>query len=382
MARPKLKDSTKPSWTIDRSVKLAIEVEAARVRSEFDSVGDSWLALPASERSRLIEAWENAKLNGVDLLSAANEKQPQSITSKGIGVVVGDLCAAKLAAGRSKEYVNQLRIVLCQFARGRESLPVDRVSLADVESFLNSRSLAYRSTLRSRISTLFKFAMRRGCRSDNPCARLEPVTYHKPSPQIFTPEQLKTCLDWLRKNPRGLTWFVLTTLCGLRPDEARKTERENIHCLSGHIIVDAQTTKVRERRVVTPMPEAMKWLRRSLKYGGETPLPKQFKRRLIHSLRDVLGLKTWPKDITRHTAASIWLAEKQSAAFVAEQLGNSERVLKRDYKALVTPQTLAQFLEAIRATNRVSTSPQSILPSPCRLASRDTNSLRDPACMG
>ena len=193
--------------------------------------------------------------------------------------------------------------------------------------------------------------MRRGYIEKNPCSQLEPVTYHKPPPQIFTPEQLKAALDWLQKNPRGSIWFVLTALCGLRPEEAQKTERKNIHAKDGIIIIENQTTKVRERRVVKPMDEAMEWLRYALKVG-ETPLPDQFKRRLIHRLRDVLGFERWPKDITRHTAASIWLARIKSASEVAEQLGNSERVLKRDYKALVTPQMLSEFLKAIKPPSK------------------------------
>ena len=97
------------------------------------------------------------------------------------------------------------------------------------------------------------------------------------------------------------------------------------------------------------MDEAMEWLRYALNFG-DTPLPDQFKRRLIRKLRSALGFERWPKDITRHTAASIWLARVRSSAEVAEQLGNSERVLKRDYKALVTPDNLKEYLLVLHKT--------------------------------
>jgi integrase len=327
--------------------KSAADKEAARLRMEQDQAGKVWSDLPAGERSKLIEAWSEAKAKGLNLTELMAQK-PAAIEGRAVEDVITDLIAAKKAAGRAVGYVNVLEIVLNQFASGIEKLPIGAVPVSHIESFLDSKKLAYRSTLRSRISTLFKFAVRRGHCAVNPCEKLEAVTYHKPAPQVFTPEQLKAALEWLQSNPRGMTWFVLTALCGLRPEEAQKTERKNIHIKSGIIIVDSQTTKVRERRVVAPMKEAMAWLRFALKHGGETPITKQFKKRLIHRLRQHLGFESWPKDITRHTAASIWLARVKSAAEVAEQLGNSERVLKRDYKALVTPETLGRYLEALK----------------------------------
>lgn len=322
--------------------KSQAEAEAVRVREAFAAFGASWLTLPASERSSLIQAWQRAKSNGVDLLELASVKRSAG-ASVTLEAAVTELCAAKKNAGRAGDYVNSLRLVLKKFIRGRETLKADAVTLSDVEAFLDAHSLAYRSTLRARISTLFKFAVRRGYCPGNPCGQLEPVTYNKPSPSVFTPEQARICLDWLRLNPRGMVWFVLTTFCGLRPDEARKTARESIDLDAGTVTVDSQTTKVRQRRIVTPMDEAMRLLREALDLGGKTPIPKEFKRRLIYRLRTVLDLDKWPKDITRHSAASYWLSVKPDAAFVAEQLGNSESVLKRDYKALVTKSKASEF---------------------------------------
>jgi hypothetical protein len=38
----------------------------------------------------------------------------------------------------------------------------------------------------------------------------------------------------------------------------------------------------------------------------------------VTALRETLGFTRWPKDVTRHTAASYWLAEVQNAPAVAE----------------------------------------------------------------
>lgn len=328
--------------------RAAANAEAARVRNDFSQLGSSWINLPPSDRSRLMDAWVKAKNSGLDLATLISHAPKPSISKK-LSEVVAELVTAKKSAGRDDGYLNSLKIVLNQFLKGRESLAIDRVTLSNVEAFLDSKSLAYRSTLRARLSTLFNFSIRRRYITNNPCAQLEAVTYHKPPPQIFTPLQLKTALDWLQKNPNGMTWFVLTTLCGLRPEEAQKTPQNKIQTDAGIVIVDTQTTKVRERRVVTPMKEAIHWLNLSFKLGSYTPISKQSKKRFLKQLRKVLGFEKWPKDITRHTAASIWLARIKSAAEVAEQLGNSERVLKRDYKALVTPEMLREFMGVIQS---------------------------------
>jgi integrase len=245
--------------------------------------------------------------------------------------------------------------VLNQFARGRETVPIDKFTLADVEKFLDSKSLQYRATVRGKLSTLFNFCVRRGYRLDNPCSRLEPIKVTKAPPQIFTVKQFATAAEWFKSDqPKGLSWFALATLCGLRPEEAEKTTEADIHFKEGFVKVEAQTTKVRQRRVVYPKPEAMAFLEWSLKNGGVLPIGKAARMKIISGrkskypgLRHALDFTAWPKDITRHTAASYWLASDGSAAHVADMLGNSERVLKRDYKALVTRAEAVEFWRAV-----------------------------------
>jgi len=210
---------------------------------------------------------------------------------------------------------------------------------------------------------LFKFSVRRGYRASNPCEALEPVTYHKPPPQVFTADQFKTAVKWLRENAKhGLAWFALSTVCGLRPEEAEKTTEAEINFKEGFIRVESQTTKIRQRRVVYPKAEAMKFLKWSLDKGGKLPIDSQVKKRMLAGmlwkskgeskrrtgLRKALGFDKWPKDITRHTAASYWLASDGSAAHVSEMLGHSERTLKKHYKALVTKKQAEEFWGVVK----------------------------------
>lgn len=334
--------------------KKAAEAEAGLLRSQQAAVGDAWLALPAAERQRLIQTHHEAKHLGVDLADLLLDwKRSPRFTGSGPALedAITELLEAKSRSGRSVRYAGSLAMLLKQFARGRERVSIASLGLGEVEGFLDSKSIHSRQTLRARLSTLFRFAVRRGYRADNPCDRLESVKVTKPPPVILTVQQTKQCLDWLgSKQSRAFGWFVLTTFAGLRPEEAEKTSWDHINFDEGWIRVEAQTTKVRQRRVVYPHPTAMAWLGQARLRGAELPLARQPRRRAVRMLRELLGFAQWPKDVTRHSAASYWLADSGSAAQVAEALGHSEAVLRKNYKALVTKAQAQDFWHLLPPT--------------------------------
>jgi integrase len=329
--------------------KKAADAEAVLLRGQQTTSGDVWLTLPAPERQRLIQVYDEAQQLGVNLgdLLADWKRSPRFTgTSPALETVKAELLAAKTAAGRSRRYLSTFSIPINQFAKGRERISMAAITLRDVERFLESKGIRYRQTIRARLSTLFRFAVRRAYRADNPCDRLESVKIHKDPPAILTVEQTRRCLEWLdMKRSRAFAWFVLTTFAGLRPEEAERTSWKEINFTEGWIRVEAQTTKVRQRRVVYPHSTAMLWLNRAKDRKAELPIARQPRRRAIRGLRSLLGFKKWPKDVTRHSAASYWLAETGTAAQIASALGHSESVLRKNYTALVTKTEAKEFWE-------------------------------------
>jgi integrase len=330
--------------------KKAADAEASLLRSQQAAAGDVWLTLSASERQRLLQVYHEAQQLGVSLgdLLSDWKRGPRStgskVSSPAVETVIEELLAAKVATSRSPRYSASLAIPLNQFAKGRERAPIAGIGLCDVETFLDSKSIHSRQTLRARLSTLFRFAVRRGYRADNPCDRLESIRIIKTPPVVLTVDQTRKCLEWLNtQRSRAFGWFVLTTFGGLRPEEAERTSWNEINFDEGWIRVEAQTTKVRQRRVVYPHSTAMLWLRRAMDRDAELPIARQPRRRAIRCLRTLLGFAKWPKDVTRHSAASYWLAETGNAAQVASALGHSESVLRKNYMALVTKSEAHEF---------------------------------------
>lgn len=277
----------------------------------------------------------------------AGHKPPEAPRGPTLGQVVEEVIRAKSTGGRSTRYVAALRGALSQFMSGRESHRIGLLTTKDVESWLASKAVVSRSTLRARLSAMFSFAVRRGYCPDNPCDRLESVRVARPVPAVFSVRQAAKALVWTRRlRPKCLGAFVLTLLCGLRPEEAQATTWEAIRLDApdgAHVVVEAQTSKVRQRRVVYPMAAGVAWLRVAKRQGSSLPLNREAWRRFIRDLRDVLGWKEWPKDVTRHTAASYWLAAEPHVYRVAEQLGHSPAILKTHYRALVTRADAERF---------------------------------------
>ena len=49
-----------------------------------------------------------------------------------------------------------------------------------------------------------------------------------------------------------------------------------------------------------------------------------------------MGFESWPQDILRKTAASFLAQHHQNVPTVAMMLGNSERILKKNYLDMIT----------------------------------------------
>jgi integrase len=325
------------------TARTAADSFAATLRGDAVSARQKLALLPQEVLEKLLTIYNESTRRGCDLLTFLYAPAATGKTSPAIETVLKEIVKTKENANRASKYVGGFKGFCEKLAKGRETMPIDRFNVADVEAFIDGYPLASRPTVRSRISTLFQFAVRRGYRSDNPCNQLEPIEPNDPKREILTLDETKKCLQWFLANPRLLAWFALSTFAGLRPDEAMKTTWADINLKEGWIKVEAQTTKVGERRVVYPHATALAWIKKAQDLGAQLPLTTKQRVMEMKELRPVLGWGTWKQDVTRHTAASMWLAHSDSAEKVATALGNSEKILRKHYLALVTKVDAEKF---------------------------------------
>ena len=327
--------------------RAAADLFAAKLRCDAVTVRQQLAALDLSEQEKLMALFNEAQRRGIGLLDFLSMPQSSSTVSATLNAVKTELIAAKTKAGRDVHYLACLGWIYDDFLKGRDLLPINRIGLEQVEQYLDTKSLVSRKTYRSHLSGLFNFAVRRGYMTNNPCERLEPVTVTPKCPHIFTVEETQSCLAWLQKNPRLFGWFVLSTFAGLRPEEAEKTTWSDINFDEHWIRVEAEASKMRQRRVVYPMLMTFDWLKAVKAAGAEISTTRAIRSDGLKELRFVLGLKRWKKDVTRHSCASYWLSATGNASSVADALGHTETMLRKHYIGLCTKADAKRFWDLV-----------------------------------
>jgi integrase/recombinase XerD len=259
----------------------------------------------------------------------------------------------KRDSGRRPTYVNTLRQYLNQFAKGRENVPVNRITEREIQKWFADRNEkpVTRAANLGRLSALFGVCWRRGYIAENPIHKIEKPYVDRRAPSILTLRQCAKLLVFARRqNPNLLAWLSLALLAGVRPEECLKLDWSNIDLARGELRVDAAASKVRTRRLVRLSPACRAWLWLAKQMGATLPKGDSTHRRYVKHMRRILGFKSWPQDILRHTAASYLLARHQDAGKVAMMLGNSADILNQHYKELVPLEKGVRF--------------SSLLPSP------------------
>jgi len=147
--------------------------------------------------------------------------------------------------------------------------------------------------------------------------------------------------------PVALGWLALALFCGLRPEEAEKIDWSDIDLEKGIVTVDAAASKVRWRRLVYCMPSAVAWLKKAKSLEASLPIPRETRRRALRLMRAKLGFKSRPKDVLRHTCASMLMAEWEDEGKVAASLGNSPGILHAYYRELVSRAEVKRFWRVV-----------------------------------
>ena len=324
------------------SSRKVAEMKMADLARDRKAVGEVWTDLPPRDRAEVVEILDEMHKAGVTLAevwraysSGKTEKTLPSITLRD---AIKELLAAKRVALRRENYLDNLESHLLDFAKGREGVAIASVGLREVEAYLaGAKSSGSRSTRLNRLSTLLSFAVRRGYMEKNPCELVERVTIEWHAPEILTVPQCRALLLAARKEDAAfLPHLALCLFAGVRPAEALRLTWDDLNLTTGLLTIDAEDSKTRSRRVVE-LPEAcVTWLR----LGGDLPAINVRKR--LNAVATSAGITPWPRDAMRHTAASYWHALKGEVV-TARNLGHSEAILHRHYRALVTPAGAKEF---------------------------------------
>jgi integrase len=263
-------------------------------------------------------------------------------------LAIKEFLKAKQFSNRRPSYIKSLKEYLKLFFAGRENWAVADFKSLDIELWFESRNEApsTRASNVGRLSSFFRFSLRRGYHSINPCDALDTIRLERGTPKVLQPDQCRRLLHFLiEQRSRFLLWTVCALLIGIRPDESTQLNFSELpsYLEDNFIIVESSASKMRRRRIVEISDQARQWINFALKIGSSLPLPRSYVRKSIQRCCRALGFDRWPQDILRHSALSYQVAICKDEARVAMNAGNSVRVLRAHYVGVVTPKMCEEF---------------------------------------
>lgn len=237
------------------------------------------------------------------------------------------------------------------FRNSVQNMRVSEVTRDHIDQFLAGRKVSAigKDTDRRAVSRFFSWAMehKRKWAAFNPCARKEEEKNlgQRPQPVILTVDQCKALMTAAQKHRKGrlAPYLALCLFGGLRPTEPQRIAWTNINLQDREINLPAEAVKTGRKsgagRVVEICDTLHAWLKR---YKGAELFPANFWKDL-RAIRKAAKITKWPKDVLRHSAISNHFRKHQSYGKAAEQFGNSEAIIKRDYQSRVSTDEMKKF---------------------------------------
>jgi integrase len=222
---------------------------------------------------------------------------------------------------------------------------VTELTEAGAADFISGLALkpAGRLNVRTKLSQLLRFCVRKGWIQSNPVATVK-IRVKAKDVEILDVSQVRRLLFVAgQADPVSgvFPYMVLQLFAGLRPHEAAQMHWEYMHFETGQVEVKAATSKTRESRFVALEPVITEMLLPYRRLAG--PIVGRNFERTVPEVRAAAGFGPgkWTKDVLRHCYGSYWLAVHKDRAHLAELMGNSIAVIRRHYRRAI-PEAIAK----------------------------------------
>ncbi len=253
--------------------------------------------------------------------------------------VAAELLHRKIKAKKKKSYADGLGWTFGVFNRAFGERKISEIMPDEVEHWVWDMDYApatVRGYLRD-VGQVFRYAVKRNYRSDNPCALIErPEDDDKPT-AIFRAEQVANILAEAMIHPdlELVVPFALAFFAGLRSCEIEVLDWTEIHLERAFIEVTKGKSKTRQRRIVTIQPNLKAFLEVHRRLGGPVVPPNWWNRRQEFGKR--IGMRQWPRNVARHSFVSHHYQHMGNENLTAAEAGHSPQVLQEHYRELVSP---------------------------------------------
>jgi integrase len=246
--------------------------------------------------------------------------------------------------------------------------PIHSLTKQEIESYLAKYTAQNFINHRAALSNLFGYAHKVGATSENPVLAIDKPRIKRGRPAILSIKEFETLINRARNQKRldVLGWLVLGGLVGLRPYEALRLEWAGVHFQTREIRIEPGWTKTHRARVIPLQPSALEWLRviaahTKEKTGTVMPSESTWNNRWQRWRQEEdapLPLAWWvgKDDILRHSYGTYRSAILRNSHNLAEEMGNSVKMVRTYYDAVVSP-SVAKLWWRIRPAK-----PKNVIP--------------------
>jgi site-specific recombinase XerD len=337
--------------------ETAAERWIARKRKERSVDRHTVIAIPDRLRPDIIEALELLEPYSVRLVDAVREWVGHKEREMRVSWTFGEAAKHFIQSRRDKdarpEYLRAISATMALVAKTFGDRMLDQITTEELEAFLRSRGrikdkvrqpispVTWRNYRRD-IRMVFRFAIEREHATRDPAKYLPEPQDEQAAIAIFNADGIKTLLNASPCAIKGI--LAIMAFSGLRPFEALRLPPDKINLDRGYIEVSGRNAKSRTRRLPTIGPNLARWLERY-------PVREVYNnywllRQPLKKAAQKAGLAL-SQDVLRHSFGSHHLALHQSAAKTAHEMGNSERIVYRHYREIVTQQEALAYFDVL-----------------------------------
>jgi integrase len=277
-------------------------------------------------------------------------RHPAGLPRKTVREVLDEMLAVKANAGISEPYAKELRLRLGQFA-DCFAVPISTVSSKQIQDWLTNRGVAGRTqnNYRRLISTLFKFAIRRGYlpKDHDELSGVEKMRDSSGEIEVFTPDELRklfaACLTPIQERGKWrdretmIPYLAIAAFCGLRAAEIARLDWSEVHLTGAEHFIEVKAAKAKtaSRRTV-PIPDnCALWLAPLASPSGPVCQFERPDKQCFQYLAPAAKME-WKHNALRHSFISYRLAIIKNVHQVSLEAGNSPQMVFAHYRQLVT----------------------------------------------
>lgn len=304
--------------------KKAAELWAEKKRRERNKIGSDALRLADEQKREAVHAFKKLK-NVATLTDAVDfylDHHGPDGRNKTIKELYQEYLESRIKAQRRERTIRDIRQRLGAFAGQFGDIPVRQVSTHDLERWLDAKggNGVSRNNYRVHLVGLFNFARKRQYVTENRAAVIERVKKKKQKPYILTPNDVEKLLNCTQANADDmLPYFALCTFAGIRPEECKRLDWQDIDFSKKNIYIGADISKTGDERYVDMADNLIQWILPYNRKAGKIFYSNhQFKK-----IREKAGIR-WKADCLRHSYGSYHLAMYENAGKTALQMGHRQ----------------------------------------------------------